>query len=102
MIQLILNVKISKTTKITSYFANFEKKFNLFEISRNQISTKSTITKKITIKNIHDNIFKMQKRLMKHQNKKKKMTFLLKKKNKIYFHTKNLKINKKKAKSLIM
>ena len=61
MTQLILNVKISKTTKITSYFANFERKFNLFGISKNQISTKSTITREIAIKNIHDNIFKMQK-----------------------------------------
>ena len=42
----------------------------------------------------------MQKKSTIYQNKKRKMTPLLKKKNKIYFHTKNLKINKGKSKKL--
>ena len=100
MTQLILNVKVLNITKIISHFANFGKKLNLFETSRNQISMKSIIIKKITIKVIHNNIFKMQNHLTNYQNKKRKMTSLLKKRNKVYFYTKNLKINKEKSKKL--
>ena len=46
MAQLTLNAKVSNITKVTSFFANFEKKLNLFEKSRNQISIEATITKK--------------------------------------------------------
>ena len=60
MTQLILNVKISKITKVTFFFANFEKELNFFEKSKNQISTKVTIIRKNTIKTIQNNIFKMQ------------------------------------------
>ena len=42
----------------------------------------------------------MQEKSTIYQNKKRKMTSLLKKRNKIYFHTKNLKINKGKSKKL--
>ena len=42
----------------------------------------------------------MQIKLTKYQNKKRKMTSLLKKKNKVYLHIKNLKINKEKSKKL--
>ena len=98
MAQLILNVKVSNITKITSFFANFEKKSNLFEKSRNQISIKATITKENTIKTIQNNIFKMQINSTMYQNKKRKTTFLLKKKNKVYLFAKNLKINKGKNK----
>ena len=42
----------------------------------------------------------MQKKSTKYQNEKKKMTALLKKGNKVYLLTKNLKINKKKNKKL--
>ena len=52
MTQLTLNVKISNTTKVTSFFANFGKESNLFGKSRNQVSTKATITKGDTIKTI--------------------------------------------------
>ena len=100
MTQLALNVKVSKTTKITSYFANFGRELNLFERSRNQISTKFALKKKNKIKEIQNNIFKMQEKSTTYQNKKRKMTPLLKKKNKIYFHTKNLKINKGRSKKL--
>ena len=96
MIQLTLNVKVSNTTKVTPFFANFEKESNLFKRSKNQISIKTTIKKENTIKTIQDNIFKMQTSSTTYQNKKRKTTLLLKKKNKIYFFTKNLKINKKK------
>ena len=42
----------------------------------------------------------MQNKSTTYQNKKRKMTPLLKKENKIYLHTKNLKINKGKSKKL--
>ena len=63
MTQLILNVKISSITKTTLFFANFKKKSNLFEKSKNQISIETIITKKNTIKMIQNNISKMQKNL---------------------------------------
>ena len=100
MTQLTLNVKVSNITKTTSFFANFEKKSNLFERSRNQISIEATITRRDTIKRIQDNIFKMQTSSTRYQNKRRKTTPLLKEENKIYFFTKNLKISKKKSKKL--
>ena len=100
MTQLTLNVKVSNTTKTTFFFANFEKKSNLFEKSRNQISIEATIKKGNTIKTIQDNIFKMQRSSTTYQNKKRKTTSLLKKGNKVYLFTKNLKIDKKKSKKL--
>ena len=100
MTQLTLNAKVSKTTKTTSYFANFERKSNLFERSRNQISIEFALEKENKIKKIQNNIFKMQEKSTTYQNKKRKMTSLLKKKNKMYLHTKNLKINKRRSKKL--
>ena len=61
MTQLTLNVKISNTTKITFFFANFERKSNLFKTSKNQISIEATMNKENTIKIIQNNIFKMQR-----------------------------------------
>ena len=100
MTQLILNVKVSKTTKTTSYFANFGRELNLFGRSRNQMSIEFALEKKNKIKKIQNNIFKMQEKSTTYQNKKRKMAPLLKKRNKIYLHTKNLKINKGKSKKL--
>ena len=100
MAQLILNVKVFNITKKTSFFANFEKESNLFGKPRNQVSTKATITRGNTIKAIQENISKMQEKLTKYQNEKRKMAPLLKKGNKVYLLTKNLKINKRKSKKL--
>ena len=100
MTQLTLNAKVSNITKVTSFFANFEKKSNLFEKSKNQISIEATITKENTIKTIQNNILKMQASSIIYQNKKRKTTPLLKKRNKVYLLTKNLKINKRKNKKL--
>ena len=100
MTQLALNAKASKTTKTTLYFANFKRELNLFERSRNQISIKFALEKESKIKKIQDNIFKMQEKSTTYQNKKRKMAPLLKKGNKIYLHTKNLKINKGRSKKL--
>ena len=100
MAQLTLNFKTSNTTRITFFFANFEKEPNLFETPRNQVSTKATIKKKKIIRMVQDNISKMQRKSTTYQNKKRKTTPLLKRGNKIYLFTKNLKINKKRSKKL--
>ena len=100
MTQFALNVKVSNTTKTTFFFANFGKKSNLFGRSRNQVSTKAAITKGNTIRTIQKNMLKMQRNSATYQNKKRKMAPLLKEGNKIYFFTKNLKINKKRSKKL--
>ena len=100
MTQLALNVKISNITKVTLFLTNFEKESNLFERSKNLILIETTIQKKNTIKIIQDNIFKIQASSTTYQNKKRKTTPLLKKRNKIYLLTKNLKINKRRNKKL--
>ena len=100
MAQLILNAKVSNTTKVTSFFVNFERESNFFERSRNQISIETTIVKEKRIKTIQDNISKMQRHSATRQNKRRKTTSLLKKRNKVYLLTKNLKINKRKSKKL--
>ena len=100
MTQLALNVKVSNIIKTTSFFVNFEKKSNLFERPKNQISIEATLTTKNKIKIIQNNIFKMQEKSTTYQNKKRKTTSLLKKGNKIYLLTKNLKINKRRSKKL--
>ena len=100
MTQITLNAKVSNTTKITSFFANFERESNLLGKSRNQISTKVAIVKRNTIKTIQKNIRKMQTSSTRYQNMKRKKAPLLKEGDKIYLLTKNLKINKKRSKKL--
>ena len=100
MTQLTLNVKVSSITKVTSFFANFGRESNLFGRPRNQISIEATIKKGNLIRTLRDNISKMQEGSTTYQNKKRKTIPLLKKKNKIYLFTKNLKINKKRSKKL--
>ena len=98
MTQLAFNFKQSETTKIASFFANFDKNFNLFESSRENKSAQSIMKRIDTLKKIHQNITTMQQTSVKYQNKKKKMTSQLKKKNKVYLSTKNLKYRKKNRK----
>ena len=100
MTQLTLNAKVSNITKVTLFFANYERESNLFERSRNQVSIEATITKENIIKRIQDNIFKMQTSSTTYQNKKRKTISQLKEENKMYFLTKNLKINKRRNKKL--
>ena len=95
MTQLTLNFKQSKTTKITSFFANFDKDFNLFESFKKNKSAQSVMKKIKTFKKIHHNITAMQRTSVKYQNKKKKMKSQLKKRNKVYLSTKNLRYRKK-------
>jgi hypothetical protein len=98
MTQLALNAKILDTTKVTPFFANFGKKSNLFGRKRNHLTAQSVIKRITTLKKIHDNITSMQIKSAKYQNKKRKMAPQLKKRDKIYLLTKNLKIRKKSKK----
>ena len=100
MTQLTLNVKVSNITKETPFFANFERKSNFFEKLKNQILIEATIKKGNTIKRIQNNIFKMQRNSTTYQNKKRKTIPLLKRGDKVYLFTKNLKINRRKSKKL--
>ncbi len=63
MTQLALNAKVLNITKITLFFANYNKKLNLFKKERTHLSTQLVIEKIETLKKIHNNILKMQKRL---------------------------------------
>jgi hypothetical protein len=74
MAQLTLNAKVLDTTKITPFFANYSKEFNLFEEERKHLSTQLAIERVATLKKVHDNILKMQERSIKYQNKKRKTT----------------------------
>ncbi len=94
MAQLTLNAKISNTTKMTSFFANYNKEFNLFEEERKHLLAQSVIERVATLKKIHDNISKMQERSIRYQNKKRKTTPQLKKRDKVYLLIKNLKTRK--------
>ncbi len=94
MTQLTLNAKVSNITKITSFFANYNKKSNLFKKERTHLFTQLVIERIATLKKIHNNILKMQKKSIKYQNKKRKTTSQLKERNKIYLFTKNLKTRK--------
>jgi hypothetical protein len=98
MAQLALNAKILDTTKVTPFFANFGKESNLFGRKRNHLAAQLAIERVATLKKIHDNITSMQIRSVKYQNKKQKMASQLKKGDKIYLLTKNLKIRKKSKK----
>ncbi len=98
MAQLALNAKISNTTKITLFFANYDKKSNLFGQQRKHLAAQLAIERVATLKKIHDNITTMQTKLTRYQNKKRKMTPQLKERNKMYLLTKNLKIRKKSKK----
>ena len=79
MTQLALNFKILNTTKKTSFFANFEKKFNLFERKLLYVSAQSAIKKTEIFKTIYNNIVRMQQKFAIYQNKKRKTMFQLKK-----------------------
>ncbi len=94
MTQLTLNAKILNITKITLFLVNYNKELNLFEEEHTHLLAQLVIKKITTLKKIHDNISKMQERSTKYQNKKRKTTSQLKKKNKIYLLTKNLKTRK--------
>ncbi len=66
MTQLTLNAKISNIIKITSFFANYNKKFNLFKKERKHLLAQLIIERVTTLKKKYDNISKMQKKSIKY------------------------------------
>ncbi len=66
MTQLALNAKILNIIKITSFFVNYNKKFNLFERESTHLLAQLVIKRVTTLKKIYDNILKMQKKLVKY------------------------------------
>jgi len=66
MAQLALNAKVLNITKITLFFVNYNKKLNLFKKERTHLFAQLVIKKVATLKKIHDNILKMQERLIKY------------------------------------
>ncbi len=66
MIQLALNAKVSNITKITLFFANYSKKLNLFKQERTHLFAQLIIKRVTTLKKIHNNISKMQKKSIKY------------------------------------
>jgi hypothetical protein len=98
MAQLALNAKVSNTTKVTPFFVNFGKESNLFGQERRHLAAQSAIERIATLKKVHDNITMMQIKSAKYQNKRRKMAPQLKKRNKVYLLTKNLKTRRKSKK----
>ena len=72
MIQIAINNRVSNTTKILSYFVNFDKKSNLFEQELQRVSANLIMNRVKRFKNIKDNIQKMQFKSEKYINKKRK------------------------------
>ncbi len=66
MTQLTFNAKISNIIKITLFFANYNKKLNLFKKECTHLFAQLVIEKVATLKKIHDNILRMQKRSIKY------------------------------------
>jgi len=66
MAQLALNAKVSNTTKITSFFVNYNKESNLFKKERMHLFAQLVIERIATLKKIHDNILRMQEKLTKY------------------------------------
>ena len=94
MTQLTFNSKHFDTTKMTSFYANYDRESNLLNYEQSKISANAAERQVKTLKMIHNNIMRMQQRFFKYINKKRKMAFLLKKGDKVYLLTKNLKTKK--------
>ncbi len=66
MTQLALNAKILNITKITSFFANYNRELNLFKKERKHLLAQLVIERIATLKRVHDNISKMQEKSIKY------------------------------------
>ncbi len=66
MTQLTFNAKILNITKITSFFVNYNKKSNLFKKKRTHLFAQLVIKRIATLKKMHDNISRMQEKLIKY------------------------------------
>ena len=98
MTQIAMNSKVLNTTKVSSYFVNYERESNLFEKELKHVSADSIMNRVKRFKDIRENIQKMHLKSEKYVNKKRKKGPQLKEENKVYLLTKNLttkKFNKK-------
>ncbi len=66
MAQLALNAKVFDTTKVTSFFVNYDKEPNLFDQERRHLAAQLAIERVATLKKIHSNISLMQERSTKY------------------------------------
>ncbi len=66
MTQLAFNAKVSNITKVILFFANYNKKSNLFKKKRTHLFAQLIIERIAILKKIHDNILKMQKKSIKY------------------------------------
>ena len=80
MTQLTFNIKKFNIIKTTSFFANFKRNFNSFNYKESSMLTNVTKLRIDMMKQIHDNIMKMQIKSTIYQNTKKKMHFYKKRK----------------------
>lgn len=94
MAQLVYNNKLSESTGETPYFANHGRHPNLFERTFPTIKTQKALQNADELKEIHkkleDNMRKAQQRSISYVNKKRKMAPQLKRGDKVYLLTKNL------------
>ena len=94
MTQLTLNSKHFDITKVTSFYANFERESNLLDFRQSKVLIDATKKQIKILRIVHNNIIRMQQYFFKYVNKKRKIAPLLKKRNKVYLLTKNLKTKK--------
>ena len=94
MTQLTFSSKHFDTTKVTSFYANFERESNLSNFKQSKVLTDAAEKQIKTLQIVHNNIMRMQQYFSKYINKKRKIASLLKKRDKIYLFTKNFKTKK--------
>ena len=94
MMQLTLSSKHFDTTKMISFYVNFERESNLLNFIQSEILIDAAEKQIKTLRTVHNNIVKMQQYFFKYVNKKQKIAPLLKKRNKVYLLTKKLKTKK--------
>ena len=96
MTQLTINNEYQQTIDMSSVMANFRKEMNTFimliELLNNDKARVMTEEIKSMQKFIQEKICTFHENLTKYINKKRKMTPQLKKRDKVYFLTKNLKV----------
>ena len=94
MTQLAFSPKHFDTTKMASFYANFERESNLLNFRQSEVLTDAAEKQIKTLRIVHNNIMRMQQHFFKYVNKKRKTAPLLKKRDKVYLLTKNLKTKK--------
>ena len=102
MTQLALNSKHFDIIKMTSFYVNFERESNLLNFRQSEILVDAAEKQIKTLRIVHNNIIRMHQHFFKFVNKKRKIASLLKKRNKVYLFTKNLKMKKSSKKLNLM